>query len=101
MKIDAESKQTEMLPAVKINYLAYDFYNSYDFNTYVSLRQEKDETGMLTGFLTLHSLDSGQEKEMLKITGEDIWFSAVTDNYTVLRCKDGKEAYIAIVPVQK
>ena len=92
-KIDAESKKTEILPAI-------DNDLTVDFNTYVSLQQEKDDAGITNGILKVYSLEpKGQEKQILKITGENAWISFMTENYAGVNCSDGKESYIAIVPL--
>jgi len=94
--IDAESKQTELLPSFAMEGV------TNDFKTYLFLRQEKGETGISTGFLTKYEIEvPEQEKQILKITGENAWISKVTHNYAILQCKDSREAYIAIVPLTR
>ena len=87
-------KKIELLPSDNDS-------RTYDFITYVSFREERGENGMKTGFVTAYSLEpSGQEKQLLKTTGENAGLSFVTDNYTGLHCIDSEDDYIAIVPLQ-
>lgn len=93
--IDAESKQTERR-LFDVEAL------TNDFNIYVALRQIKDETGIPRGSITAYKLEPpSQEQQMLRVTGENAQLSKVTAHYAILLCKDSKDAFIAMVPLQK
>ena len=94
--IDARSKQTEIIPIIfNAAWTTNDFYNYFD------VRQEKDENGTRNGFLILSTVDEPeQEKHLLKIIGENAYLGSVTENYAILICRDHKDSYIALVPVE-
>jgi hypothetical protein len=91
--IDAASGQTKRLPFNESG-------STYDFTTWVDLRQEKGGDGVPAGFVTAYRAEApDQAKQLLKVTGENAWIGAVTQNYAILICRDSQEAFAAIIPL--
>ena len=91
--IDAESKQVDLLAPFDAQ------ASTYDFRTFFILRREKDEAGLTNGVLLSYPAgDIGQDSQLLRVVGDNIWISKVTDSYVILMCRDSREAFIALVP---
>jgi hypothetical protein len=92
--IDTESKQTDLLTPFDSQ------ASTYDFNTFAVLRQEKNEAGATEGVVVKYSQENtGEETRLIEVNGESAWINKVTKNYVVLTCKDSRDAYIALVPL--
>lgn len=91
--IDAVSGQSTRLP-----FEAY--ANTHDFKTWVNLQQGRGGDGVPSGFVTAYRADAPDStRQLLKVTGENAYIAKVTSNYTILICRDSREAFAAIIPL--